>query len=462
MRSVFLRVIIALMVTVVAAASGSAAELTLDDCIELALKNRASIIAARGAEDLAAAGQRSALGAFLPRVSASYGYFRGKETGIEPVRTVPTAFMDSIDVHVIGTDTARDYIQVPTEFMGNDEQDIGPSKSLTFETSMSLFDVSNWFDLAQAKANRQAARLDVISSEQDLILSVKIFFYAYLAAVENVDVQEQAVARSEEQLKLIQSRFELGAAALTDVLKQKVQYGNDKLALLRATNSVVTSKADLSYTIGLDPNREAEFSTTYQVRAFEGGMGDAIEFGMANQPGLLSAEKSLDATRSGVKSGVAGYLPTVSLFANYNIFEGTQAFPTVFDYSSNTVTYGFRVNFTIFDGFLRESSVTSAKVARNNAMAALSDTRNLVTRNIKTAYFDIDQQKQATVVANENVDAASEDLKITQEKYNLGAATILDLLDAQVSVKRAQVALIQADFDLNLAIARLENAMGKM
>ena len=58
--------------------------------------------------------------------------------------------------------------------------------------------------------------------------------------------------------------------------------------------------------------------------------------------------------------------------------------------------------------------------------------------------------------------AAEEDLKITQEKYNLGAATILDLLDAQVSLKEAQVALIQVDFGLNLAIAQLENAMGKM
>ena len=58
--------------------------------------------------------------------------------------------------------------------------------------------------------------------------------------------------------------------------------------------------------------------------------------------------------------------------------------------------------------------------------------------------------------------AAEEDLKITREKYNLGAATILDLLDAQVSLKTAQVALIQVDFDLNLAVAKLENAMGKV
>ncbi len=49
-------------------------------------------------------------------------------------------------------------------------------------------------------------------------------------------------------------------------------------------------------------------------------------------------------------------------------------------------------------------------------------------------------------MSQENVDAATEDLKITQEKYNLGAATILDLLNAQVSLKQAQVSMIQARF----------------
>ena len=80
---------------------------------------------------------------------------------------------------------------------------------------------------------------------------------------------------------------------------------------------------------------------------------------------------------------------------------------------------------------------------------------------VKIAYTDIEQVKQQREVSTENVKAAEEDLRITQEKYNLGSATILDLLDAQVSVKQAQVQLIQAEFDLNLAVAKLEKAMGK-
>ncbi|UCD63294.1 MAG: TolC family protein [Candidatus Zixiibacteriota bacterium] len=438
MRSLLYKFLLILMPAILAGAGAGAADegLTLNDCIELALQNRASIIAARGAESLAKADQRSALGAFLPSVSASYDYYESKQ------RDQTSQFEGFPEV------------QQP-------DQD-GEGTSLNLSARMSLFDATNFFNFAGARAARAAARLDVINSEQDLIYSVKLSHYAYLASVQNVDVQEQAVARSEEQLKLITSRYDLGSASLSDVLKQKVQYGNDRLALLRARNAVVTSKASLAYTIGIDPNREVEFSADYLVREYQGSLDEALQFGLEHEPGLLAADKNVAAARHGVRSGWSRYLPTLGGYASYSVSDGSQGDTLLFNFSSTTTRYGVSASWTIFDGFFRERVVTSARVNYNNARAYRADTRNLLIHEIKTAYFDMEQQNDAKTVATENVDAANEDLKITQEKYNLGAATILDLLDAQVSLKQAQVSLIQADFDLNLAVARLENAMGKM
>ena len=100
--------------------------------------------------------------------------------------------------------------------------------------------------------------------------------------------------------------------------------------------------------------------------------------------------------------------------------------------------------------------------ARNNARAALTEEKHLVSLQIKQAYLEIEKTSEQVKVNEENVAAAEEDLKITQEKYNLGAATILDLLDAQVSLKEAQMSKISSEFDYNLAVAALEHATGKM
>lgn len=452
------RVSFVLALIMIMMGSTFAKKLTLNDCIDLALKNRASIIRAQGSEQLAKATQRSALGAFLPNLSASYNYSKGRETSISP--PIPFAYEPSIDTFVVNGDTAKDFNPKPTG--STDSQDKGPSKSLTFSSGISIFNLPNIFSYIQAKAEREAAHLDVINSEQDLIYAVKTAYYAFLATNENVDVQNDAVTRSEEQLKLIQSKYDLGSAALSDVLKQKVLFGNDKLSLLKAKNAVVTARAGLAYTIGVDPSKDYEFSTEYTTHEFEGTIDDAMNFGLKHEPGFLSAQKNYQASKSGVRSSFTQYLPQISAFLNYNVFKGTQAFPKVFNYSSNTVTYGFRVSLNIFDGFFREKQLSSAKINRNNALASVSETKNLLIRDIKTAYYNIEQQKEAKNVANENVKAAQEDLNITKEKYNLGSATILDLLNAQVSLKQAQVSFIQADFDLNLAIAQLENAMGKM
>ncbi len=445
--------------------------LTLDDCIELALQNRASIIAARGFEDLAKADQRAALGAFLPNVDAGYNYSETRSRDITSDVQVPDEFSQiRWDAEQFNPETgtwepaqveASRTISTKIEEIDLPDQD-RTNKSLDFTARMSILDFSNVFDYMGARSSRAKARLDVIASEQDLILAVKTAYYAYLANVENVAVQDQAVERSEEQLKLINSKYELGSASKSDVLKQKVQSGNDKLAQLSARNGVTTSRAALAYTIGIDPRRNVEFSTDYTERQFKGSLEDAISYGLEHRPSVLSLQKDVDATRSYARARRAGYLPTLSGFASLAFTDGTRGDTVTFNFSDRSTTIGFQVNWNIFDGFFRERQITSARVAHNNAKALLADERNLTSSAIQTAFLDIEQLQQQKQVAEETVASAQEDMNITQEKYNLGAATILDLLVAQVSLRDAQVALIRVDFDLNAKVAELENAMGKM
>lgn len=402
--------------TLVASVTALAAELTLDDCISLALRNRESIIRARGAEELAKMGKWSALGAFLPTVAASYDYDRTDKDGS----------VTSTRGGLIGAE-----IQV-----GN--------------VARSVLGVS------AANSDYAAAKLDVIASEQDLIYAVKTAYYGYLADMQNVSVLEEAVKRSAEQLKLIQSKFDLGSASKSDVLKQKVQSGNDRLELLRAQNSVTTAKSELAYTIGVDPHGDWEFSSKYAIRTFEGTLDSAIAYGLSHRPSVLSIEKNLKTAKVGFLAAKTDYLPTLHVNA------GVQRILPDQGPNSTVKSYGYGATWTLFDGFSREESYIRSKVAKNNAAASLAEARNRMVSDITATYLQINQLKEQKSVAEENVSAATEDLKITQEKYNLGAATILDLLDAQVSLKRAEVSRISADFDLNLAISKLELSMGKL
>lgn len=444
--------------------------LTLDDCISLALQNRASIIRARGDEDLAKADRRAALGAFLPRVDAYYNFSKSYSRNLKSEGTIPTGvdlwvdtlqFTDSRTGQLVDWEVVRDEVTgwETVEFRQQDQD--RTSKTWGVQARMSLFNLPDWFNLARSGAARERAQLDVIASEQDLVYAVKFSYYAYLAVAENVAVQEEAVKRSNEQLKLIQSRYDLGSAAKSDVLKQKVRVGNDRLALLSAQNSVITAKADLAYTVGIDPTRDVEFSKVYTPQTYDGTVENALQYGLTNQPGYLSAEKSVEASKHSLRAAKASYFPTLGATAGLGWSDGTRGDTVIFNFSSRSSSIGLGASWSIFDGFYRERSISSAKIQRNNALARAAETRNLVALQVKTAFYDIENADEKIRVSQENVEAAAEDLNITQEKYNLGAATILDLLESQVALKDAQVSLIRAGFDLNLSVARLDKAMGR-
>ena len=467
----FLVTVIIIGILVPALGGAAQAEtLTLDDCIKLALQNRASIVRARGDEDFANADRRAALGAFLPRVDAYYNYGKSYSRDLKSEGTIPTGldlwvdtiqFQDSRSGQIVDWEVVRDSVTgwETIEFQQQDQD--RTSKTWGVQARMSLFNLPDWFNLARSGVAKERAQLDVIASEQDLIYAVKFSYYAYLAVAENVAVQEEAVRRSDEQLKLIQSRFDLGSAAKSDVLKQKVQVGNDRLALLSAQNSVITAKADLAYTIGISPTRNVEFSKTFTPRTYEGTVEDALQFGLSNQPGYLSTEKMVDASNHSLRAAKAAYLPTLGATASLGWSDGTRGDTTTFNFSSRSSSIGIGASWSVFDGFYRERSVSVAKIQRNNALAQAAEARNGVALQVKTAFYDIENAEEKSRVSQETVEAATEDLNITQEKYNLGAATILDLLESQVALKQSQVNFIRAGFDLNLAVARLDKAMGR-
>lgn len=417
-------------------------ELTLDDCVEIALRARETIIRTRGNERLAAAGKRAALGAFLPRVSARYSYSEDDYTD------------QSRDVEVL-VDSANQIYDTVTVFPPDAESS---TKVLSVGADLALINIPNWFNYAGTRNSHRSAQLDVIASELDLIYSVKSAYYNYLANVENVETNEEALKRSREQLKLIESKYDLGSASLSDVLKQRVQVGNDRIELLRAQNAVTNSDATLAYTVGLDPNRSYTFAQTAPVQLFVGTLDQALEQGLANSPVILSSQEAVGAASDYAKAAWATYLPTVSGSWDYTKFDGLEL--GQFSSERTSTSLGFSVNWTIFDGFSREEGIVRQKVALNNARASLADNSNLVVQNIKAAFLNVSLNKEQKEVAQQNVESAGEDLKITQEKYNLGAATILDLLESQVSLKRAEVQLINADFNLKTATADLRRWIG--
>ncbi len=115
----------------------------------------------------------------------------------------------------------------------------------------------------------------------------------------------------------------------------------------------------------------------------------------------------------------------------------------------------------IFDGLAIEGNMRSAKGALLEAEADRRQEERNVAVEVQQAWLDLREAVERISVAKEGLASAEEDYKFSKGRYELGAGTILDLLNAQVSLEQARRSHVDALVDAKVAEADLERAIGE-
>jgi outer membrane protein TolC len=127
----------------------------------------------------------------------------------------------------------------------------------------------------------------------------------------------------------------------------------------------------------------------------------------------------------------------------------------------NNWSFRFSLSWTIFNGFQREGQIVNAGVQRDNAQARAADTRRDVHAQVIRLTADLESAWRAIEIADGSLIAAQEDLRVQQERYGVGAATIVELLTSQVALDEAEVEVVRARYDYVVARAQLEALIGR-
>jgi outer membrane protein len=409
--------------------------MSLDDCIDNALKNNYSVLATSNAMNSAKGEVYSAYGQILPSINASAGRSKSWQGYVD---------YDSLGNAVGGSVTGNSY-----------------SGSITAAQTYPGLGIGTYGNIKLSKKNLASARYEYASAKSDLVLLVKANYYSVLKAKMLENVAKDAVKRGEERLRVAQSRYDLGSASMSDVLKAKVQFGNDKLDLVSKANATRLAMAQLAYTMGMDVNRDYQVADSLPVATFSTSFDQALGQALSENPVYRRTQIDLDAARTSKLIAWSNLLPSLSLSLSHGNGAGTYSEFT--DFKRQNADYVARMSFSfnIFDGFNDYARIRSAKYTVRTNEENVANTKNNVALAVKEAFLDLDQATEQRKLSDESVASAQEDLNLVKEKYNLGAATILEVLDAEVSLKEAQTNQVQALYDYNLAISRLENAMGR-
>lgn len=420
-----------LALTVAVSAEGQQAqpqqhlEVTLPEAIQRSLLVQPTMVQARGEQRNAGAQRRAAYGAFLPSLTLSSSAIRQTDSSI--VNGFPVG---------------------PGDFTFN--------SSLT--ANLDLFaGFRRLARRASAQASVNAAEAGVVNERFQVTLLTKQAFYDALASEELVRVARSQVRRAQQQLQISVEKLRAGSATRSDSLRSTVDYGNARIALLEAQANLATDQATLGRQIGVDqPVRAVPDSAMPALPDTAALRASVVE----TMPQVEQADAEARAARASIWDARAPYLPTFSVSWRTSSQGVTKPWDG-FESNRNLNSLTFGLSWTIFNGFVREQQQVSAGVTRDNAEAAAADTRRRVNAQLSQQIAALATAYEKISIAQSNVAAATEDVRVQNERYRVGAATILDLLTSQASLTLAEQNFVRVRFDYLIARAQLEALLGR-
>jgi len=397
-----------------------ARRVTLEEALGLARRNSPTLEQAQSAVEIAEFGRLTAWGQFLPDLNLSYQYNNSSSGRLDPTGQAITTTSYSAQ--------------------------LGGSLELFsgFRRFADLKGANLGVDLRNAQYRQSA----YVTQE-----AVKISYFNAVATRELVRVELDRLSRQEDQLRFAEQQLELGRATRSDLLRSQVDLNNAKVALLNAENSAQNARYALAEAVGLMVPLEPE-TTEMDAAPFTWDMGELMAMGMAGAPGLVSARAQAEADLTAVASAKSAYLPSLR-------FNGGWAWSnSEFPPQNRSWSLSLSGSYPLFNGFSRENQLYTAKARADISRSAERAEELQLRKDIDGAYGTTMAAQASRGLAEQTVELSREDLRVSQERYRLGLATILDLQSAQITLLQAEVDLIRAQFDYQLGLARLEALLG--
>ncbi len=399
-----------------------ARRVTLDEAVELALRNNPALRRADTDVQVARQDRLGAWGDFLPDLSLGYGFSNASTARLDPTQQSLTR----------------------------------TSYTLQLGASYEIFDGLRRFEnLESARRGLEAERARRERQRYETMLQVKRAWFDAVARRELAEVERDRVRRQREQLEFVGQQIEVGRANRSDLLRSQVDLNNARLDLVNARNNARAATFALAREIGLQSQVAPVEEASLEVDSLPYGREELMRMAVRAGPRVTAAREAAEAAESRVGTARSAYLPSLT-------FQGGWAWQNdVFPPEDRSWSLSLRGSYPIFNGFDRETGVARARAQADAAQTREREAVLTLRADVDDAYSQVESARASLALARRTVELAREDLRVTRERFRLGLATILDLQSAQITLKQAEADLVSRRFDYQIGVARLESLVGR-
>jgi outer membrane protein TolC len=408
--------------------------LSLQDAIDRGLKQNLGLLLS-GEDVRAARGVRwQQLSALLPNVTAS-----------------PYAADSKVDLAEFGFAFKFPGVTIPTV--------VGPFSYLDARANVTqaIFD---WKAINKTRSAAAAIQSSQYSYKDARDLVVLAVGYSYLQAIADearVETVGAQVDTAQALYNQASDQVTAGTSPAIDGLRAHVELQTRQQQLIQARNDFAIQKLSLARVIGLAPGQQFELTDKSPYQPFAGlTVEEALNRATQSRSDYRAAEADLRAAEYSRRAAEAGYLPSLSVSADYGLAATIPSLAShgVFD-ARGTLTV------PIFEGGKVHGDVLQAGAELAQSRQRLDSLRAQIDADVRTALLNLESAEEQVVVARSNVDLADQTLDQARDRFAAGVTDTVEVVQAQETVANAHEQYISSLYADNYAKISLARAMGQ-
>lgn len=343
--------------------------------------------------------------------------------------------------------------EIPAGTFGPDAISISPQDQVdvAFRIDLPLVDTQRWMRISAAETAEQGAQERATLGRDQVRRGVAAGWYTYAAALALRGSAERAVKVAEEQLKLQEIRARTGAATELELLRARAELQRNTQSVADATRLVAISRRTLTTLTGLDPGDAAQLPAV-DARAPE--PLESLEAGVDVLPSVRAAVLDVEAADKQVKASKLALVPTLGAQFTERLSNATGFTGEVGAFTLG-VNLAWRLDApTVLAMDVQAINAATARVALEKAQQAARDQVSSDWHTLRAALVKV-QAVQA------QVEAAERARKVAATRYEVGASTQLEVIQADRDLFGAEAQQIQAQSELASARFALRVSAGQ-
>jgi len=401
------------------ASTATVTMLTLNDCIDIALRKNPTIAASFFTVDVNRSLVGEARSVYYPQLSASALYDRVQPASSSTSTTSYNQYTGSVSLNQYITDFGRTSSQVEI-----------------------------------SKYNLESARSNLNATQDTIILSVKQAYYGVLVAKRNRDVEADVIKQMQLHLDQAKAFYAVGTNARIDVINAEVNLSTAQLSLITAENALKIAWVTLNNAMGTPDPPAYTIKDDLAFQKYPITLEEATARAFENRPDLKSIVAQRQAAEENVSFARSGYYPNLSGNANYYATgETTSSF--LHGWSAGVV-----LTVPLFSGFLTQQQVAAAKSNLYVLRANEESLRQQILLEIRQAYLNLLAAEASISTADLASKQAKENLDLANGRYAAGVGSPIEVSDAFALYVTAQANLTSALANYKTSQASIEKAMG--